>query len=62
LASSKESKEDLARAIAKRDGVTEGLVCVFSVLETCLSFEVQGNRQTHKLEVVRCQRKCLHYY
>ena len=55
LASSKESKEDLARAIAKRDGVTEGLVCVFSVLETCPSFQVQGNRQTHKLEVVRRQ-------
>lgn len=62
LASCKGSKEDLARAIAKRDGVTEGLVCVFSTLETCLSFDVQGNRQTHKLEVVRRQRKCLHYY
>lgn len=62
LVSSKESKEDLARAIAKRDGVTEGLVCVFSTLETCMSFDVQGNRQAHKLEVVRRQRKCLHYY
>ena len=56
------SKEDLARSIAERDGVTEGLVCVFSTLETCMSFDVQGNRQTHKLEVVRRQRKCLHYY
>jgi hypothetical protein len=56
------SKEDMARSIAERDGVREGLVCVFSVLETCMSFDVQGNRATHKLEVVRRQRKCLHYY
>jgi len=63
LSSSKgQSKEDMARSIAERDGVTEGLVCVFSTLETCMSFDVQGNRQTHKLEVVRRQRKCLHYY
>ncbi len=62
LASPKESKEDLARAIAERDGITEGLVCIFSTLETCMSFEVRGNRQTCKLEVVRRQRKCLHHY
>jgi hypothetical protein len=62
LASPKESKEDLARTIAERDGITKGLVCVFSTLETCMSFEVRGNRKTHKLEAVRCQRKCLHYY
>jgi len=62
LASPKESKEDLARAIAERDGISEGLVCVFSTLETCMSFEVRGNRQTHKLEAVRRQRKCLHHY
>lgn len=63
LASSKgPSKEDMARSIAERDGVTEGLVCVFSTLETCMSFDVKGNHQTHKLEVARRQRKCLHYY
>jgi len=28
-------KEDLAQQIAERDGGTEGLVCVFSVLEPC---------------------------
>lgn len=63
LSSSKgPSKEDMARKIAEQDGVKEGLVCIFSVLENCMSFDVQGNRQTHKLEVVRRQRKCLHYY
>lgn len=56
------SKEDEARAIAARDGITEGLVCVFSVLENCGSFEVRGNREKQKLEVVRRRRKCLHLY
>jgi hypothetical protein len=56
------SKEDLAREIARRDGISEGLICVFSTVENCMSFEVRGNRQTQKLEVVRAARKCLHYY
>jgi hypothetical protein len=56
------SKEARAREIAERDGVTEGLVCVLSVLEPCRSFAVAPNRQTQRLEVVRRPRKCLHYY
>jgi len=56
------SKEDLAREIAEGDGITEGLICVLSVLEPCRSFTVQGNRETHRLEVVRRNRKCLHFY
>jgi len=59
---SDESKEDMARAIAERDGVTQGLVCILSVLEGCTSFAVAGNHQTHRLEVVRRPRKCLHLY
>jgi hypothetical protein len=57
-----QSKEDLARAIAEEEGITEGLICVFSVLELCTSFVVRGNRETHKLEAVRKRRKCLHFY
>jgi hypothetical protein len=57
-----QSKEDLAREIAERDGIEEGLVCVFSVLEPCDSFTVKGNRETHRLQVVRRRRKCLHFY
>lgn len=56
------SKEALACSIAERDGITEGLVCIFSVLEACTSFAVVGNHRTHRLEVVRRQRKCLHLY
>ena len=58
---SEESKEDLAHKIAERDGVEEGLVCVLAVVEPCWSFQVRGNRETKKLEVVRRRRKCLHF-
>ena len=56
------SKEDRARAIMAEEGITEGLVCVFSVLEPCSTFTVRGNRGTQRLEVVRRKSKCLHFY
>ena len=56
------SKEDQARAVAARDGITTGLICIFSVVEPCHAFGIRSNRATHKLEVVREYRKCLHYY
>lgn len=58
----KGSREEEARKIADRDGVTEGLVCILRVVEPCWSFDVRGNAKTQKLEVVRRERKCLHYY
>jgi hypothetical protein len=33
-------KEDLARNIAQRDGITEGLICLFSVVEPCRTFSL----------------------
>src|SRR5690349_4522406 len=38
------SKEARARAIAERDGVTERLVCVLSVVEPCRSFTLARRR------------------
>ena len=55
-------KDDLAKKMAKRDGVEEGLICVLATLEMRTSFSVQPNHKTHKLEVARQRRKCLHYY
>ena len=46
-----QSKEAMARAIAEQDGISEGLLCIFSVLEPCRSFAVAGNRQTQGLEL-----------
>jgi hypothetical protein len=53
-------KEDLVRRIAQTDGITEGLVCVLRVLESCQSFKVlpgQGRPQ-----LVNAPRKCLCFY
>ena len=55
-------KEDVAREIARRDGIGEGLVCVLSAVEPCWSFEVFRNRAAKKLELRSRQRRCLHLY
>lgn len=56
------SKEDLARSIAERDGVTDGLICVLAAVEPCSSFDINKNATTHRLEVVRRRRKYLFIY
>jgi hypothetical protein len=56
------TKEDLARDIAERDGITSGLICVLATVEPCGSFDVVGNRDTQRLEIVRRMRKCRHFY
>jgi len=62
LSSSQTSKEALARQIARQDGVTCGLIAIFSALENCLSYSVRGNRQTKHIHLVLEPRKCLHLY
>src|SRR5262249_14966294 len=62
LPSSAERKEDRALAIASADGISQGLLCVLSCVEPCLSFQVGPNSQTKRLEL-RCHpAKCQHYY
>jgi hypothetical protein len=62
LDSSRISKEETARQIAARDGIQEGLVCVFSAVEPCFSYEVRRDAQRHRLELRGRPQKCLHYY
>lgn len=62
LNSSKVDKKNLAEQIATRDGVTDGLICVLSCVEPCLSFEVGPNAERKKLEVKQRLRKCLFLY
>ena len=52
-------KEQLARQIAERDGIQEGLVCVFSTLEPCRSFALRWNKPSY---VQSARRKCLFLY
>ena len=62
LQSSQTRKEPIARAIAKKQSIEEGLICVLRTLELCMSYAVYGNRESHKLELRRCPRKCLWVY
>lgn len=62
LFSSSDSKEERAREIAERDGVTSGLVCVLECVEPCFTFEVGPNAKAKKLELRRIFGKCMHQY
>jgi hypothetical protein len=53
-------KERLARAIAQADGVTEGLVCVFSSLEPCRTFRLAYGKGRPR--IFSAHRKCLSLY
>jgi hypothetical protein len=62
LSSSQLSKEQIARGIAAKDGIDQGLICVLSCVEPCWSFEIHRNREARKLELVARYRKCLFLY
>src|SRR5205814_1113679 len=62
LNSARISKDGLARQIAECDGIQEGLICVFSAVEPCFSYEVHRDAQRRMLELRGRTQKCLHYY
>jgi len=62
LPSSKESKEELALQIVKRDRIKQGLIVVFACVEPCQSFDLRKERATKHLQLVSKERKCLHLY
>jgi hypothetical protein len=62
LASSSLRKEDFTKLIAQREGITEGLVCILTAVEPCMTFTVGPNREAKKLELRSFQGKCLHQY
>jgi hypothetical protein len=55
-------KDELAKSVAERDGISEGIVCLISAVEPCMSFQVRKSHVTRRLEVARRERKCLHHY
>jgi hypothetical protein len=55
-------KDEMAKSIAERDGISEGIVCVISAVEPCMSFQVRRSHVTHRVEVSRRMRQCLHHY
>ena len=62
LPSSQTDKGALIEKIAQRDGIKAGLIAILSCVEPCLSYVVQGNRQTKEIHLKLTQRKCLHFY
>jgi hypothetical protein len=56
------NKEQIARELAQRDGITAGLICTLKAVEACWSYDLHRNRATHHLDLVLARRKCLHYY
>lgn len=61
LHSSSQSKEELARRIARRDGIEQGLVCVLRCVEPCMSFGIRRDDKG-RFRFVAQERKCLHLY
>jgi hypothetical protein len=57
-----ERKEVLARHLAQEEGLTQGLIGIWSVIEPCLSYFVRRDRQQKKLVLRLEPAKCLHYY
>ncbi len=62
LPSSSPSKEEIARAIAKKDNIKQGLVCVLPCVEPCKSYTICRNPETKMLDLRKLERKCLHLY
>jgi hypothetical protein len=53
-------KEDHARAIAERDGIRDGLVCVLATIEPCYTVQLVFGHKRPRL--VSARRKCLFIY
>jgi hypothetical protein len=53
-------KEKLAREIARRDGITQGLIAVFATVEPCQTFRLVPGPERPRLAFAR--RKCLFLY
>ena len=62
LHTSSQRKELLARDLARRDGLTTGLIGLWSVVEPCLTYFVRRDREQKKLVLRLGPGKCLHYY
>ncbi len=62
LTASRASKEEIAREIATKEGIREGLVCVLRAIGPCWSFEIHRDRENKKLVLETRYRKCLFLY
>jgi len=56
LASSRDDKEQIARAMAAQDHIQEGPVCALTCMEPCWGYDVHRNRETKRLDLVQRSR------
>jgi len=59
---SSDSKENLARQLALKQGVKKGLICVLYAVEPCQTFEIHHDRETKQLRLDSRPRKCRFFY
>ena len=62
LESCSDSKEELARHLAQRDQIDEGLVGVFSILEPCLTYQLRKDPVAKTAKLHLGSGRCLHHY
>lgn len=62
LPSSRTDKEELVQQIRRESTLTEGLLCVLTAVEPCMSFEYHRSPERSERGLRSCQRKCLHLY
>ena len=62
LASSRSSKEDLARKLLAEHPVKEGLICAFRTVEPCMSFEYHRSKDHRERGLRLVPSKCLHLF
>jgi len=60
--SSDTDKDELARQIASKDGITHGMVAILTCVEPCMSFDIYRNKNEKKLDLIYRPRKCLALY
>ena len=62
LESSKTDKDAVARAIARKDGITEGLVALLKCVEPCVTYGIGPNPKTGTTQLRSELGRCLHLY
>jgi hypothetical protein len=62
LESSKTDKDAVARAIARKDGITEGLVALLKCVEPCVTYGIGPNPKTGTTQLRSELGRCLHFY
>lgn len=55
-------KEELARAIAKKQNIKQGLICVLAAVEGCQSFKIKYGKGRPRLRCAARKCLCLYYY